>query len=58
MAKVIAPNSQYNGLSANVYFQNGTGETTNPILIEWFNEHGYKIIDDKLEEKITKPKRK
>lgn len=43
MAKIIAPNKQYTGVSASVPFINGQGETNNPALIDWFREHGYII---------------
>ena len=48
MAKIIAPNKQYTGTSASVGFVNGVGETTNPNLIEWFNGHGYEVIEDEV----------
>lgn len=41
MAKIIAPNREYTGMSAGVYFCNGMGETDNPNLVEWFKNHGY-----------------
>ncbi|GIP14391.1 hypothetical protein J40TS1_00330 [Paenibacillus montaniterrae] len=43
MAKVIAPNSQYTGLSASVMFVNGVGETNDAHLLQWFEEKGYTI---------------
>lgn len=46
MAKIIAPNKQYTGISASVYFYNGVGETTNEDLISWFKEHGYDVIEE------------
>ena len=48
MAKIIAPNKQYTGTSASVGFVNGVGETINPNLIEWFNGHGYEVIEDEV----------
>lgn len=52
MAKIICPNKQYTGVSAGVPFIQGQGETNNERLIEWFKEHGYKVVDDekKLED--------
>ncbi len=41
MAKILAPNKQYTGVSAGVVFVNGAGETDNPALIIWFKEKGY-----------------
>lgn len=43
MAKVIAPNNQYTGLSASVMFINGIGETDNEHLLQWFEEKGYTV---------------
>lgn len=43
MAKVIAPNDQYTGLSASVMFVNGVGETDDPHLLEWFESKGYMV---------------
>lgn len=47
MAKIIAPNKEYTGVSASVSFVKGEGKTDNPHLIEWFKTHGYKVEDDK-----------
>lgn len=44
MAKVIAPNQQYNGVSASVRFVDGVGETTDPYLISWFMANGYTVV--------------
>lgn len=49
MAKIFAPNKQYNDISAGVQFVQGIGETTNPHLIEWFKNHGYEVEQDELE---------
>lgn len=46
MAKIIAPNKSYTGMSASVAFCNGVGETEDKHLIEWFKEHNYQIIED------------
>lgn len=43
MAKIIAPNKQYNGVSATVRFINGEAETDDAHLIEWFKSHGYEV---------------
>lgn len=43
MAKVIAPNQQYSGLSATVMFVNGVGETDDLHLLEWFKSRGYTV---------------
>ena len=46
--KIIAPNSQYNGVSAGVAFRDGVGYVPyadeNDHILEWFNEHGYQIV--------------
>lgn len=43
MAKILAPNEQYSGISAGVTFTNGVGETSNPELIKWFKRTGYEV---------------
>lgn len=43
MAKIYAPNKQYNGESASVVFVKGVGETEDAHLLEWFREHGYTV---------------
>lgn len=50
MAKIFAPNNQYTGISASVRFVNGVGETSDPHLIKWFQERGYKVVEDAQEE--------
>ncbi len=47
MAKIYAPNEEYTGISAGVLFTDGKGETTEPHLIEWFRNHGYKVEEEK-----------
>lgn len=49
MAKILAPNKEYTGVSASVPFCNGVGETDNPALISWFKEHGYVVEEPKKE---------
>lgn len=44
--KIIAPNGSYTGVSASVAFCNGVGYTENKRLVEWFIDHGYKVIDE------------
>lgn len=51
MAKIIAPNKEYTGISASVYFCNGIGETTNKDLISWFKEHGYSVVEEDIEKR-------
>lgn len=43
MAKVFAPNKQYTGISANVVFKDGVGETSDPHLLKWFRDKGYTV---------------
>jgi hypothetical protein len=43
MAKIYAPNKQYTGISASVAFARGVGESENPILLDWFRDHGYEV---------------
>lgn len=64
MAKIEAPNREYNGVSASVEFKNGVGETDDENLIGWFREHGYEVTEDEEnqtgedEEKATKNRRR
>lgn len=46
MAKIIAPNKDYNEESATVSFVNGVGETSDPWLISWFKSNGYEVQED------------
>lgn len=55
MAKIIAPNKSYTGVSASVAFANGKGETDNGHLIKWFKEHGYTVEDEQEEGKGKNP---
>lgn len=55
MAKIIAPNKSYTGVSASIAFCNGEGNTNNPILINWFKMHGYEVIEDAAEESLKVP---
>ena len=52
MAKIYSKNKQYNGISASVNFINGVGESNLPHLLDWFQENGYTIIEDKREPSI------
>ena len=47
MAKIIAPNNQYTGVSATVPFAKGVGQTDDPKLIQWFKDHGYMVEETK-----------
>lgn len=49
MAKIIAPNHDYNGVSASVSFRDGVGETKDKYLITWFKEHGYSVEESEPE---------
>ena len=46
MAIIEAPNKEYTGVSANVPFCNGIGKTEDKLLIHWFKDHGYKVIEE------------
>lgn len=46
MAKVIAPNKEYSGISAGVTFQNGEGICEESRLLDWFEQRGYQIIHE------------
>lgn len=43
MAKVLAPNKDYTGISAGVHFSQGVGECTDPYLLGWFKSKGYTV---------------
>lgn len=53
MTKIIAPNKNYNGLSAGVMFVNGIGECSDPHLISWFKEKGYRVEEELSLDKMT-----
>lgn len=44
MVTILAPSPFYNGLTAGVQFIMGTGQTSDPHLIQWFSQHGYSIV--------------
>ena len=44
--KIYAPVKNATGTYASVRFVNGVGETDNPILIAWFIDHGYEVVDE------------
>lgn len=46
MAKILAPNKEFNNISATVQFIKGVGETSNPHLIEWFRSKGYEVVEE------------
>jgi hypothetical protein len=46
MVKIIAPNKNYNGISAGVRFMNGIGETSDARLLGWFKEKGYTVVEE------------
>ena len=50
MAKVRAPDSGYTGVTATVYFKDGVGETDKDYLLNWFQNHGYTVDEEKPEE--------
>ena len=52
--KIYAPVKDANGIYASVMFMNGVGETDDPVLIDWFRTHGYKIqLNDNEPLKVT-----
>lgn len=55
MAKIFAPNKEYNGISAGIPFSIGVGETSDSYLLDWFKNHGYIIIKDAAEEDLEVP---
>lgn len=58
MAKIIAPNQNYSGISAGVVFYDGEGQCEDARLLDWFEVRGYQVIyadkphDSKTEESI------
>ena len=51
MAKILAPNKSYTGVSASIAFCNGIGTTDNPELIDWFKKHNYQVVEEEKKEK-------
>ena len=51
MAKILAPNKSYTGISASVPFCNGIGITDKPELIDWFKKHNYQVVEEENKEK-------
>lgn len=43
MARIVAPNKEYAGVSAGVSFYRGEAHTDDAYLIEWFRTHGYEV---------------
>lgn len=56
MAKILAPNKKYYGVSASVLFVDGVGYTEDEDLIKWFDEHGYEVEKIEEDNKDEKPK--
>lgn len=52
--KIYSPIKEYTGISASVPFCGGVGETDDPHLIAWFQNHGYKV-EGKAEKTVKKP---
>lgn len=46
----------FTGIRAGVMFMQGTAETDNQYLIDWFNEHGY-IVEEPVETPAIERKR-
>ena len=61
MARVIAPNKEYAGVSAGVPFYGGEAHTDDPYILGWFRTHGYEVEEegcggpDEPEEEAGKP---
>ena len=47
--KIYAPVKNANGVWCTVRFRNGVGETNDPHLIKWFEEHGYRLEVSEVE---------
>ena len=50
MAKIKAPNSNYNGVDFGIPFANGVAETEDAWLITMFKEKGYHVEETTTEE--------
>lgn len=59
--EILAPNKNYNGVTATIPFISGVGFTDDAHLIKWFKENGYGVQEkrEKVEEsgKVEKPKK-
>lgn len=53
--EILAPNKNYNGVTATIPFISGVGFTDDGHLIKWFKENGYEVQDEP--EKVEKPKK-
>ena len=51
MAKIKAPNADYNGVSASLTFVKGEVDTEDKWLIEWFKNNGYEVDNSEAEKK-------
>lgn len=58
MVKIMAPNKNYDGISAGVKFSKGIGECADPYLIEWFKEKGYEVEESEVKETLEEPEGK
>ena len=61
MAKIKAPNSNYNGVDFGIPFANGVAETEDAWLITMFKEKGYnveEVAEEVAEEVEPEPKKK
>lgn len=55
MTKIVAPNKEYEGISAGVKFSKGVGDCTDPYLIDWFKSKGYEVVLDAAELELPVP---
>ena len=55
MARIYAPNKEYDGVSASIEFSKGIGECSDPYLLDWFRKHGYTVEDEKADPVPEKP---
>ena len=46
VAKIKAPNKQYEGEVGGVKFIGGMATTTDEHMVKWFSGHGYEVIED------------
>jgi len=55
MAKILAPNKEYDGITAGIKFSKGVADCSNPYLIDWFKSKGYTVELDAAELKLPVP---
>ncbi|GAA5417926.1 hypothetical protein Pryu01_03004 [Paraliobacillus ryukyuensis] len=55
MAKIIAPNPDFTGVSASLHFVKGEAETEDEWLLQWFKSKGYEVEEQQDSENPQEP---